>query len=102
MKYNIYYQSKAVCDVQGGVSDFMVIEKDDFIDVLELAYCQGRTLSNKLNERIACVVCDEADIVKRYFQANGNDITCPAYSNNAFYGNRAMLDDDGRFYIGCS
>lgn len=101
MKYNIYYQSLTLCRMKAGVSDYMTIYKDDYLDVLELAHYQGRILSHKLKERVACVICDESDIVLDYFQANSDEITCPALSNNMFRGNKAMTDDDGKFFVDC-
>lgn len=98
MKYNIYYQSYAACNIQGGISDYMSIIKDSESDVISMAHHHGRELYDRIDDKIAAVVCDSADRVLHYFQCTNAGILVSAASSNYFIGGIAKLQN-GRFYI---
>lgn len=98
MKYNIYYQSYTLCQLQAGVSDYFSVIKEEVSGVYTMAQEYGRHLFCQLNERIACVVCDESDIVMDYFQVNCEGVLHSAKADEYFIGGKATLEN-GRFYI---
>lgn len=98
MKFNIYYQSYTLCQLQAGVSDYFSVIKEKPSCIYVMAQAYGKYLFDELKERIACVVCDENDIVIDYFQVNNNGILHSPAADDYYRGGKATLEN-GRFYI---
>ena len=98
MKFNVYYQSYTLCQLQAGVSDYFSVIKDEPSGIYVISQEYGKHLFCQLNERIACVVCDENDIVIDYFQINCEGILHSPMTDDYYRGGKATLEN-GRFYI---
>lgn len=99
MKFNVYYQSYTLAEVQGSVSDYFTVEKPSFEGLPCIAEAYGLELCSLLQERIACVICDSEDVVLNYFQVYMGGIIHPSVDvRNVFVGGKACLED-GKFCI---